>query len=136
MGAYVLIQAAVLDPRLRALTLAASPTDVVEQNWLISSRWGLLSQIPNYLALRFYGQSLDMSPKHVIGGIAPRPVLIIGGELDHTVPKTMALELDAAAGNPKELWIVPRAGHVDYARVAAEEYRERLVDFYRRTLLN
>ena len=135
MGAYVMTQAAVLDPRLRAVTLAASPNDVVEQNWLATSRWGLLTQIPNYLALRAYGQSLDMLPKDVIGNIAPRPVFIIGGELDDLVPKFMALQLYRAAGDPKELWIVPGAHHVDYAQVAPADYRSRVAEFFERTLL-
>jgi fermentation-respiration switch protein FrsA (DUF1100 family) len=47
----------------------------------------------------------------------------------------MALQLYAAAGDPKELWIVPRAQHVDYARVAAEDYRTRVTEFFKRTLL-
>jgi dipeptidyl aminopeptidase/acylaminoacyl peptidase len=136
MGAYVMTQAAVLDDRLRAVVLAASPSDVVEQNWLASDDWGLLSQVPNYLALRLYGQSLDMVPRDVIGRIAPRPTFIIGGELDTLVPKFMAEQLYAAAGGPKELWIVPGAHHVDYARVAAQAYRAKLVDFFTRTLLN
>jgi dipeptidyl aminopeptidase/acylaminoacyl peptidase len=135
MGAYVMAQAAVLDPRLRALTLAASPNDVVEQNWLASDDWGLLTQIPNYLALRAYGQSLDMLPKDVIGRIAPRPVFIMGGELDQLVPRFMALQLYAAAGEPKELWIVPGAHHVDYAKVAADQYRARVTEFFQRSLL-
>jgi dipeptidyl aminopeptidase/acylaminoacyl peptidase len=134
MGAYVMTQAAVLDDRLRATTLAACPDEVVGQNWRASGRWGLLSRIPNYLALRAYGQSLDMAPKDVIGQIAPRPVFIIGGELDAVVPPFMALQLYAAAGDPKELWMVPAAHHVDYARVAAGEYRDRVVDFFTRTL--
>jgi dipeptidyl aminopeptidase/acylaminoacyl peptidase len=134
MGAYVMTQAAVLDPRLRAVTLTASPNDVVEQNWLATDDWGLLTQIPNYLALRAYGQSLDMMPKDVIGKIAPRPVFIIGGELDELVPKYMVLQLYAAAGDPKELWIVPHAQHVDYGQVAADEYRTRVTEFFKRSL--
>lgn len=135
MGAYVLVQAAVLDPRLRALVLAASPNDVVEQNWLASNYRGLVSQIPNYLALRAYGQSLDMAPKDVIGRIAPRRLLIIGGAQDDIVPRYMAEELYAAAKDPKELWIVPGAHHVDYAAVAAREYRERVTAFFDDSLL-
>ena len=136
MGAYVLIQAAVLDPRLRAVALEASPNEVVEQNWLASADWGLLTQVPNYLALRAYGQSLDMPPKDVIGRVAPRPVFILGGELDAMVPRYMVMQLFAAAGEPKELWIVPGAHHVDYALVAGGEYRKRVTDFFERTLLN
>ena len=80
-GAYVLTQAAVADKRLRAVTLAACPTDVVEQNWVTSGRWGLLSRLPSYLALRASGMPLDRLPKNIIGMIAPRPVLILGGDL-------------------------------------------------------
>jgi dipeptidyl aminopeptidase/acylaminoacyl peptidase len=136
MGAYVLTQAAVLDKRLRAVTLAASPTDVVEQNWVTSKQWGLLSQLPQYWALRVSGMPLDMRPKDVIGAIAPRAILIINGDLDTSVPPYMARQLAAAAGNPKELWMVPGAHHGDYAKVVPEQYRDRLADFFRRTLLN
>jgi len=135
MGAYVLTQAAVLCADLRALTLAACPTDVVEQNWLSSSRWGLLSQLPTYWALRASGMPLDMMPKDVIGKIAPRAVFIIGGEADRAVRPAMTTQLHAAAGSPKELWIVPHAHHGDYAQVVPEEYAFRLLDFYRRRLL-
>jgi uncharacterized protein len=135
MGAYVLTQAAVLDRRLRAMALVSSPNEVVEHNWLATSKWGLLSQVPCYVALRAYGQSLDMPPKNVIGSIAPRAVLIIGGELDPLVPARVARQLFSAAGSPKQLWLVPRAHHTDFAQIAGPEYRDRLTGFFDRTLL-
>jgi dipeptidyl aminopeptidase/acylaminoacyl peptidase len=136
MGAYVLTLVAALDKGLRAVTLAACPTDVVEQNWVTSGKWGLLSRLPEYWALRLSHMPLDMLPKNVIGAIAPRPVFILAGDLDGTVPEYMARELFLRAGNPKEMWIVHGAHHGDYASVAPEEYRLRLVDFFRRSLLN
>jgi uncharacterized protein len=136
MGAYVLTQAAVLDKRLRSVVLASAPNDVVEQNWLATTQWGLLTQIPCYLALRLYGQSLDMMPKDVIGGIAPRPVFLLAGDLDTLVPPFMSRQLFAAAGNQAQLWVVPGAHHSDYGEVAPDEYRARLMDFFSRTLLN
>jgi dipeptidyl aminopeptidase/acylaminoacyl peptidase len=136
MGAYVLTQAAVLDPRIHAVTLAASPNDVVEQNWLATSRWGWLTQLPCYWALRMGGTPLDMRPKDIVGKIAPRPLLILNGDEDALVPAWMARQLYAAAHEPKELYIVHGAHHADYARVAPLEYAARLVEFYRRTLLN
>jgi dipeptidyl aminopeptidase/acylaminoacyl peptidase len=135
MGAYVLAQAGVLCPSLRALTLAACPTDVVEQNWISSDRWGLLSQLPTYWALLASGMPLDMRPKDVIRSIAPRAVFIIGGESDNAVPSYMATQLHAAAGSPKELWIVRGAHHGDYAAVVPEQYGPRLIAFYRTHLL-
>jgi dipeptidyl aminopeptidase/acylaminoacyl peptidase len=135
MGAYVLTQAAVLDQRLRAVALVSSPNEVVEHNWLATDKWGLLTQVPCYLALRAYGQSLDLPPKNVIGSIAPRAVLIVGGLLDPLVPAFMAQQLFAAAGSPKELWLVPRAHHADFAQIAGPEYRNRLAGFFDRALL-
>jgi len=135
MGAYVLTQAAVLDQRLRAVALVSSPNEVVEHNWLATAKWGLLTQVPCYLALRAYGQSLDLPPKNVIGSIAPRAVLIVGGDLDPLVPAFMARQLFSAAGSPKELWLVPRAHHADFAQIAGPEYRNRLAGFFERTLL-
>jgi uncharacterized protein len=136
MGAYVLTQAAVLDARLRSVVLASTPNDVVDQNWLTSDRWGLVTQIPCYLALRLSGQSLDMSPKDVIGRIAPRPVLLLAGELDTAIPAFMPRQLFAAAGDRAQLWVVPGAHHSDYGHVAPDDYRSRLIDFFGRTLLN
>jgi dipeptidyl aminopeptidase/acylaminoacyl peptidase len=135
MGAYVLTQAAVVDERLHALTLAACPTDIVEQNWVTSGSWGLLSRLPAYLALRVSGMPLDDLPKDLVGRISPRPVFLLGGELDATVPEYMVRQLFARAGHPKEIWIVAGAHHGDYAAVAPREYAARLEDFFRRTLL-
>jgi dipeptidyl aminopeptidase/acylaminoacyl peptidase len=135
MGAYVLTQAAVLDQRLRAVALVSSPNEVVEHNWLATAKWGLLTQVPCYLALRAYGQSLDIPPKNVIGSIAPRAVLIVGGDLDPLVPAFTARQLFSAAGSPKELWLVPRAHHADFAQIAGPEYRNRLAGYFDRTLL-
>jgi dipeptidyl aminopeptidase/acylaminoacyl peptidase len=136
MGAYVMTQAAVLDKRLRAVVLGASPNDVVEQNWVSSARWGPLSQLPVYWALRASAQTYDMLPKDVIGQIAPRAVFIVGGEHDTAVPEYMARQLFAAAGEAKELWIVPGARHVDYIRHAPQEYPRRVTEFFRRHLLD
>jgi len=135
MGGYVLTQAAVLDKRLSAVALAASPNDVVEFNWLATSRWGLLSQLPCYWALRLAGTPLDMSPKDIIGDIAPRHLLILNGDEDRSVPEWMARQLYAAAREPKSLYIVHGAHHADYATVAPFEYRTRLIDFFRSTLM-
>ena len=135
MGAYVLTQAAITDPQLHALILAGCPTDVVEQTKVAFSKWGWFSEIPAYLALRASGMPLDMRPKNIVGAIAPRPLLLIGGELDSNVPAYMARQLFAAAGDPKELWIVPGAHHADYGLLAPKEYDARIVDFFTRSLL-
>ncbi len=135
-GAYVMTQAAAMDPRIRSVVLVAPPTDIVRQNWLSTAQWGLLTQLPCYLALRLYGQSLDMMPKDVIASIAPRPVFLLGGELDDAVPPAMVRELFDDAREPKQLWMVAGGHHADFARTAGVEYRDQIGRFLERTLLD
>lgn len=57
------------------------------------------------------------------------PVLIIGGTDDqHTTAADTQL-LFATAVQPKELWLIVGAGHVDYFEAAGEAYRDRVLGF-------
>lgn len=58
------------------------------------------------------------------------PLLLIAGSADkHTkVPETE--RLFAAARQPKEIWIVPGAGHFNMHSYAGREYEERISDFF------
>jgi dipeptidyl aminopeptidase/acylaminoacyl peptidase len=57
------------------------------------------------------------------------PVLIAGGENDLETPPDETRALCAAANEPKQLWIVPAAHHVDLFGFAKERYAERLMAF-------
>lgn len=57
------------------------------------------------------------------------PVLVIHGRLDGTVPFSHALQLFAAAGEPKRNLWVDGAGHNDLVEVAGEAYWQALTDF-------
>jgi dipeptidyl aminopeptidase/acylaminoacyl peptidase len=52
-----------------------------------------------------------VSPLHWIGRISPRPLLLIHGDKDDLVPVEHAHRLYEKAGEPKELGIIPDAGH-------------------------
>ena len=134
MGSYVLAQAAVIDPRISAVVLASTPSEVVEFNWQASRSFGWLSQYPTYWALRAAGTPLDLAPRDILGRIAPRPLLLIQGQLDSLVPEWMAHQLFAVAHEPKELYVVAGAHHSDFSMAAPSEYRARLTDFFRRAL--
>ena len=47
--------------------------------------------------------------------IAPIPLLVVHGDQDLYFPPDHAEQLYAAAGDPKELWIVPGFGHAESA---------------------
>lgn len=69
-----------------------------------------------------------ISPISVVGRISPRPLLLIYGDLE--AEKTRPHEQLAAAGEPKDLWIVQDCGHGQYLSKAPEEWERRVVAFF------
>lgn len=57
------------------------------------------------------------------------PLLIIHGEEDRLVPVAMARRLFEAARRPKDLYLIPGAGHDDTVTVGGGEYCSRLRTF-------
>ncbi|MET0792615.1 MAG: alpha/beta fold hydrolase, partial [Polyangiaceae bacterium] len=115
MGGYIVSQWAARDQRLKAVALAGTPHDAVEQTKWEYRRWGVLAQWPALLGVRAGGMNLDeLGPERVIKDIAPRAVLIISGSEDDTAPPWMAKALFSAAREPKTFLSVPGAGHGQY----------------------
>ena len=56
-------------------------------------------------------------------------VFIINGENDRNTRPTDTRMLVERARNPKEVWFVPNAGHVDLHRAARQEYETRVLGF-------
>lgn len=52
-----------------------------------------------------------VDPGGCVGSISPRPLLIVHGEDDDVVPVADARRLYAAAGEPRELVVLPGVGH-------------------------
>lgn len=71
-------------------------------------------------------------PADVVGQIAPRPLLVIAAENDTICFPELARELYEAAGEPKEWWLVPRAGHLGISLEAREELIRRVTGFLER----
>jgi pimeloyl-ACP methyl ester carboxylesterase len=87
----------------------------------------------NRLGEQKLGASLSqVAPERDIAKISPRPVLLIQDSLDFVCPRADSNQLYAAALQPKELWIVPRAPHTCAHRVAPKEYERRVTDFLNR----
>ncbi|MFQ5340382.1 MAG: alpha/beta hydrolase [Anaerolineae bacterium] len=62
------------------------------------------------------------------------PLLMIHGQRDPFVPPWAAYQLYHAAREPKELWMVPEAGHRNIHELRPQEYRDRVVGFFDRWL--
>ena len=83
-------------------------------------------------SIRLRANLFSADPIRSIARIAPRPVLIMHGEADEAVPSSEAQRLYQMARPPKELWVVPQAGHRKIEQVAPDEYKQRLIGFFDR----
>lgn len=77
----------------------------------------------------------DVRPIDDLPALAPRPILIVHGALDDLIPVANAHALYAAAQEPKELYLLPTAGHADLLQIGGVEYVQRLTGFFDRYLL-
>ena len=84
--------------------------------------------------LRFLKDSARFSPLKSISKISPGAILIINGAEDDRMKPEDAKRLYDAAGEPKELWLVKGAGHLEGYNNAPGEYEKKVVDFFRKYL--
>lgn len=136
IGASVVSLVAARDSRLRAVVLeAVYPSFSEEMGQMMGSR-GVLSLWPTLATARWYGVRPDnIRPIDHVGAIAPRPVLFIDGDQDPNTPLPVMKRVYDAAGDPKELLVVPGAEHGGYARAAPAEYERVLTQFLDGALL-
>jgi len=77
----------------------------------------------------------EVSPGSVIAAISPRPILLIHGAADATIPATDSERLLQLAASPTaDLWIVPGGEHARSYFADTAGYAERLVEFLQRAL--
>ena len=136
-GAAVLLAAA-RDPRLAAVVAEGNYANLYDE--MTASAAPLLSlewQIDRFCAL-FYSLVTgvwagDVSPVDAAAKIGPRAVFFIHGERE--IERSRGQKQYTAAVQPRQLWIVPNAGHGDYLSAAPQEYPRRLVEFFEMYLL-
>jgi fermentation-respiration switch protein FrsA (DUF1100 family) len=145
MGAGVVIGAAAVDPAIKAIVAESVYADMGElwtrfgyvgiKGTSIHWSWGGVMRGATRLWTGYPVASFK--PEALISQISPRPVLIVHGEHDNGATTVAdARRLFVAAGDPKELWIVPGAGHCSAHALFPEEYEQRVLAFFDRTLRN
>ncbi|GAC1356923.1 MAG: alpha/beta hydrolase [Ktedonobacteraceae bacterium] len=78
----------------------------------------------------------QVEPLRDIVHIAPRPILIIHGTKDSIVDPSDATLLYNAAGDPKDLWIVPGVEHCGVYFADRAAYTKRVINFFDTYLKN
>jgi pimeloyl-ACP methyl ester carboxylesterase len=141
MGAAVSTMAAFEHAEVRAVALESPFTDyrqVVKQwawNNFFVPYFPLVMITLWLLRLRARRPEVDTySPIRFVGKLAPRPLFIVSGSEDSLMPERDVRALFAAAAEPKQLWIIPGAGHGKCHDVAGLEYETRLGSFFKRHL--
>jgi alpha-beta hydrolase superfamily lysophospholipase len=76
----------------------------------------------------------DLTPADHIGRLAPAPVLLITGTEDTHASPDDARRLYERCRGPRELVLVPGAGHIDLLDVAGPAYREHVLGFLERCM--
>lgn len=135
VGAALVANAAALDQRLRAVVLAGCFSGWDDETRYENRAWGAVSGLPAIWVDRVHADGREpLDPTISIPRIGPRAALFISGDLDTVVPSGSSPRLYAVATEPKELWIIPGAGHGNYVSAAPDAYPRRLVAFFDRTL--
>ncbi|MEA3349552.1 MAG: alpha/beta fold hydrolase [Chloroflexota bacterium] len=136
MGGVTLIEASVECTQIEAV-VADSPFAAIED---MLERLVLFP--PLRPGIRFFVEQEtglgidDLRSVDMIGQIAPRPVFLIQGLDDATVPPDSAQRLYAVAGEPRKLWTEPGVGHVGMREAFPEEYEQVVVSFFDQYLLD
>lgn len=136
MGAAIAIMAAARNNDLEAVvadSAFATHWSVVDYN--VRHVFSLLSLpfvwVADYVMWWRAGYRFrQVEPLRDISRIAPRPILIIHGGKDSMVDPHDAALLYNAAGEPKELWLLPEADHCGAYFVDRKAYTKKIIDFF------
>jgi len=140
MGGAVAIVVAADDPHVRAVcadSAFSDPACVLGEGVRRVFRLPpsvLVQPVAHFVARRTGARLDDFSPVDAVARLAPRPVLLIHGGSDESVAVDHAYSLHAAAGEPKELWVLPGVGHVGAYFADRTAYVDRVAGFFGRAL--
>jgi alpha-beta hydrolase superfamily lysophospholipase len=141
MGAGIALQSAGFDPRIEAVVAEAPFASLREASYDYAGlqEYPLLGKTlfaPGAWVMLYRGGKLagfsasGVSPEQAVAA-RNFPVLLICDEADTTLPCRHAMRIYAAARGPKSLWMVTGAFHTAALGFAPEEFRRRVLEFYR-----
>lgn len=141
MGGSIALQAAAVEPRVAGVVAESAFANLKDVSFdyagLHVSHWlgRTLFRPASWLALSGATKeggfrAEDVSPEKAVAE-RPFPVLLICGTRDRNIPPRHTKRIFKAATGPKEMWLVPGAGHSAALGAALQEFEQRVVKFYR-----
>lgn len=134
-GGATAISAAARIPELRAVVSESAYSSVADMAVPVVTALTGRSPFPSVgVVLWFIDQETGapvsaVSPATDVAKIAPRGILVIHGEKDDLIDLGHEERIFSAAGEPKELYLIANAGHIDIVEADPVEYERRVVKF-------
>ncbi|MCB9850916.1 MAG: alpha/beta hydrolase [Phycisphaerales bacterium] len=135
MGAATMLLAAAEDTRIEALHIDAAYARTRDIAAVIAAPFPPVYQecgtaIGLLIGSLECGANLyTLAPIDVIASIAPRPIMIVHGDVDPLIPLAQGKQLFEAAGEPKQFVIIKGAGHCQTITIDTPDYQRRMVAF-------
>jgi fermentation-respiration switch protein FrsA (DUF1100 family) len=142
MGGATVIRAAARSPEIKAVVAEGAYASLADT---IANDFANLTGLPKFpfaslmVTLGEWQTGLDISlvrPVDHIAQLSPRPVFLIHGLSDTTIPADNARRLYQAAGEPRSLWLPQGVGHVASVYQQPAEFEARVVAFFDAALLS
>ncbi len=141
MGGATAILAAARLPQVSAVVAESAYTSLPDSLGVTFKQMTGLPPFPFAPLVVFFGEReaglriSQVRPVAAVAAISPRPILLVHGCQDTVIPVSNAQALYAAAGEPKELYLVEGAGHGGFLQAEPQDYPRRLVEFFDQSLL-
>lgn len=137
MGGALALMATADDPGVEAVMADSAFAALPDLVAAAFGAWGLpgrlLARLTGLLNRLWYGYDLDaVRPLDKIAAIAPRPLMLIHGGRDRTVPLEQNQLLVAEAGAQPEVWIEDDCEHCGVYFKDRPAYIARVADFFQR----
>ncbi|MGA7159899.1 MAG: alpha/beta fold hydrolase [Bacteroidota bacterium] len=139
MGAAIAVQAASVEPRIRAVVAEGCFTNlrtitVDYQRRILWMPWHFLRNVAMKRSEHIaHFKHRDVSPLSSLDSVNV-PILFIHGKKDARIKYQYSEQLYAKAHEPKELYLIDGANHTDIHNVAQKEYEERVAGFFEKWL--
>jgi dipeptidyl aminopeptidase/acylaminoacyl peptidase len=136
-GAVSGLLSAARNQRIKAV-VAAAPFPSVEDIWNTNRPTllpkGLFEWSFRFAEWRKKFSRDEVRPQDVISQIGPRGLLLIHGLEDRRITRQQAMQMFAAATEPKKLWLVEGASHAEVRFPVLDSQIERIVQFFNSAL--
>lgn len=135
MGAAAAITGAAKTPEIRAVVSESPFSSYQEVVYRYATRFFHAPRFIVPITFAFTRARLGFDPEpsspiYHAKALAPRPLLIIQCGSDNRMPVEEGQRLYAAAGEPKELWLVPGADHIGAKDQNPGEYEKKILAFF------